>query len=206
MSPHRPNREQGESPQRRRRIGAETSVESSRSRRASVAENRPLHSRFTLGGTILSTLDHGVLLLSAGIRIDGLRRMMAIAAVVGGRLTVPNNPVPRTQWGFGLRNRGRRRRRRRGGGRGRIVCAANQDENRHTDQDQSYAGSNSIGGVSRFPEPNGHGAGKIATLYEMAGANFRERIPLHFSLPFPAIALIIRKISEFARRLLIFKR
>jgi len=124
-----------------------------------------------LGGKILSTLDHGVLLLSARVCIDGFRRMMAITAVVGGWLAVPNDPVPRTQWRFDFRDRGRRRRWwRRRGRRGRIVCAANQGENRHTDKDQTYAGNNSIGGVSRFAEPHGNIAGKIATLSEIADA------------------------------------
>jgi len=156
-----------------------------------------------LGGKILSTLDHGVLLLSARVCIDGFRRMMAIAAVVGGWLAVPNDPVPRTQWRFDFRDRGRRRRWwRRRGRRGRIVCAANQDENRHTDKDQPYAGNNSSRGASRFQETNGNVAGKIAMLSEMADALW---IALHSPSP-SSILLIIRKIPEFARRLLIFKR
>jgi hypothetical protein len=158
------------------------------------------------GGKILSTLDYGVLLLSARVCIDGFRRMMAIAAVVGGWLAVPNDPVSRTQWGFDFRDRGRRRRWwRRRGRRRRIVGAANQNENRHRDKDQPYAGNNSIGGVSRFSQPHGNIAGKIATLSETAHANFRLRNPLHSPSP-SSILLIIRKIPEFAGGALIFRR
>lgn len=81
------------------------------------------------------------------------------------------------------------------------MCAANQDENRHTAKDQLYAGNNSSGGASRIPETNDKVAGKIATLSEMADAIW---IPLHSPSP-SSILLIIRKIPEFARRLLIFQ-
>jgi hypothetical protein len=84
------------------------------------------------------------------------------------------------------------------------MCATKQDKNRYTDKDQPYAGNNSGGGAARFPDTNGNVTGKMATLSEMADANFRLQIPLHSPSP-SSILLIIRKIPEFARRLLIFQ-
>jgi hypothetical protein len=68
------------------------------------------------------------------------------------------------------------------------MCATKQGENRYTDNDQPYAGNNSGGGAARFPDTNGNVTGKMATLSELADANFRLQIPLHFSLTLQHLA------------------
>jgi len=167
---------------------------------------------------ILSTFDHGMLLvatllLSAGI--DRFCRMMAITTVVGGGLAVANDPVPRAQGGFRFRDCGRRRRRGRGG-RGRIVCAAKKHETRHADQDSFPCGSDSIHRVSGFSKPprdgqtdvdnrgeirfiRSHFERKIALGLPLADPSRRLRIHLHFSLTVSSISLILPAGYRFSR-------